>query len=236
MRESAQMTEAEFETNASALWGQIEDALAIYYAFEQLNDLALGNNDIVDIVQADALFWNLHKYALQTALFIILGRIFDISGDAYSIHRLIRDTQANFALFSHAALRVRKQRLNLAAQILDEYFVGLWTPDPACMRPLRQALTPHVTRYRNVYRPLRDALYAHSLTNDQAAIQGLFAATNRQELMRMLLAVREVVGLIQEMYQNGRAPILGQMANDQYEQECRRATTSIIEKLRRAGR
>src|ERR1039458_7134888 len=127
------MTEPEFERNSSALWGQVEDALAVYYTFEQINDLARTNADILDALQVDALFWNVQKHAIQTTLFIILGRIFDLSGDAYSIHRLIRDTEANFGMFSHAALRVRKQRLNLNTQDLGNYFIGLWVPDQACI-------------------------------------------------------------------------------------------------------
>lgn len=176
------MTEAEFERNCTALWGQVEDARAVYCSFEQLNDLARNREDILNAVQADPLFWNVHKHALQTTLFIIVGRIFDFSGDAYSIHRLIRDTEANFNFFSHAALSVRKQRLNLNPQDLANYFIGRWVPDPMCMTRLRRALAPHVKRYRNVYRPIRNQLYAHSLTNDFATAQRLFANTNRVEL------------------------------------------------------
>jgi hypothetical protein len=228
----ASMTEAEFERNSSALWGQVEDALAVYYTFEQINGLAGTDADVLDALQRDALFWNVQKHALQTTLIIILGRIFDISGDAYSVHRLMRDAAATFGLFSHAALRIRKQRLNLSPRDLADYFIGLWEPNPDCFRPLRRALAPHVRRYKNVYRPLRDKLYAHSLTNDPADIQGLFANTNRAELEETLLTVREVVGLIQEMYQNGSEPVLGSMIHDRYRQECRQAATNVLEKLK----
>ena len=34
------MTETEFERNSAALWGQVQDSLAVYYTFEQINDLA----------------------------------------------------------------------------------------------------------------------------------------------------------------------------------------------------
>jgi hypothetical protein len=229
----ASMTETEFERNSAALWGQIEDALAVYYTFEQINDLARTNGNVLDALQADALFWNVQKHALQTTLVIILGRIFDLAGDAYSIHRLLRDTEANFALFSHGALRVRKQRLNLSQRDLTDYFIGLWVPDQACLVALRRALAPHIKTYKNVYRPLRNRLYAHSLTNDAVTIEGLFANTNRIELEEILLAVREVVGLIQDMYQNGSEPVLGRITHDEYRRECRQATTHVIEKLGR---
>src|SRR5262249_9901320 len=151
-------------------WGQVEDALAIYYTFEQINDLSGADADILDALQADALFWNVQKHASQTTLFIILGRIFDSSGDAYSIHKLIKDTKANCGFFSHEALRIRKQRLNLSPQVLESYFTGLWVPDPTCIESLVDALVPHIERYNNVYRLLRNKLYAHSLTNDPPTI------------------------------------------------------------------
>ena len=57
--------------------------------------------------------------------------------------------------------------------------------------------------------------------------------SNRVELEETLLAVREVVALIQEMYQNGHEPILGQIVHDRYLQECRQSCTTVLEKLSR---
>src|ERR1051325_5771755 len=109
------MTDDEFERNCQCLWGEIEDAVEIFYTAEEIQDCARRDENILNAIQHDALFWKVQVHALQSALFIALGRIFDISGDAYSIHKLMRDTGQHFTLlFSHEALRARKAKLDLS--------------------------------------------------------------------------------------------------------------------------
>lgn len=226
------MTEAEFERNCERLWGEIEDAVAMFYTAEEVQDCARRDENILNAIQHDALFWNVQVHALQSALFIALGRIFDISGDAYSIHKLMRDTSQHFTLlFSHEALRARKAKLNLQPQDLDNYLVGLWEPDPLAVKTLRKALAPHVKRYSDVYLPLRNQYFAHTLVVDQTVVNNLFANTNRLELEETLLFAREVVALIQEMYLNGREPKLGNLVHERYREEIRRSTSNVLGKL-----
>jgi chromosomal replication initiation ATPase DnaA len=111
------MTEGEFERNCGRLWSEVEDAIAVFYTAEEIQDCARRDEHILDAIQHEALFWNVQVHALQTTLFITLGRIFDISGDAYSIHKLMRDVGQHFALlFSHQALRARKARVSIPRQ------------------------------------------------------------------------------------------------------------------------
>jgi hypothetical protein len=227
-----EMTEAEFERNCERLWCEIEDAVAIFYTAEEIQSCARGDEDILNAIQQDALFWKVQVHALQSALFIALGRIFDISGDAYSIHKLMRDTGQHFAfLFSHEALRARKAKLNLSSQDLDNYFVGLWRPDPLAVRTLRKALAPHLKRYSHVYLPLRNQYFAHTLVVDQNVVNNLFANTNRLELEETLLFAREAVALIQEMYNNGCEPKLGNLVHARYRDEIRRSASNVLGRL-----
>src|SRR5260370_26776009 len=158
------MTEAEFERDCRRLWSEIEDAVAIFYTAEEIQDCGRRDENILNAIQHDALFWNVQVHALQSALFIALGRIFDISGDAYSIHKLMRNTGQHFTLlFSPEALRARKAKLNLQPQDLDNYFVGLWEPDPLAVKTLRKALALYMYRYSDVYYPQRTQYFAHTL-------------------------------------------------------------------------
>ena len=226
------MTEAEFERDCRRLWSEIEDAVAIFYTAEEIQDCGRRDENILNAIQHDALFWNVQVHALQSALFIALGRIFDISGDAYSIHKLMRNTGQHFTLlFSPEALRARKAKLNLQPQDLDNYFVGLWEPDPLAVKTLRKALAPHVKRYSDVYLPLRNQYFAHTLVVDQTVVNNLFANTNRLELEETLLFAREVVALIQEMYLNGSEPKLGNLVHERYREEIRRSTSNVLGKL-----
>jgi hypothetical protein len=233
------MTEAEFEKNCSDLWGDIEEAIAVFYTSEEINDHALNDEAILDAIQADALFWKVQVYALQTTLFIVLGRIFDMSSDAYSIHKLLRDTGQHFdLLFSHEALRVRKEKekLNLHPKDLEDYFVGLWVPDRKVVGILNKALARHKDRFTADYLPLRSRYFAHNLLNDGTTIQNLFAKTNRKELEETLLFAKEVVALIQELYSNGRELKLGEIIHDRYREEIRSSAKSVLEKLAREHR
>ena len=226
------MTETEFERNCERLWGEIEDAVAIFYTAEEIQDCARRDESVLNAIQYDALFWKVQVHALQSALFTALGRIFDISGDAYSIHKLMRDTGQHFTLlFSHEALRARKAKLNLPPQDLDNYFVGLWRPDPLAVKALRKALAPHVKRYSDVYLPLRNQCFAHTLVVDRNVVNNLFANTNRLELEKTLLFAREVVALIQEMYLNGGEPKLGNLVHERYRAEIRRSASNVLGRL-----
>ena len=226
------MTEAEFERNCRHLWSEIEDAVAIFYTAEEIQDCARRDENILDAIQHDALFWKVQVHALQSALFIALGRIFDISGDAYSIHKLMREAGQHFTLlFSHEALRGRKAKLNLPLQDLENYFVGLWQTDQLAVKALRKALAPHVKRYSDVYLPLRNRYFAHTLVVDQTVVNNLFANTNRLELEETLLFAREVVALIQDMYLNGREPKLGNQMHERYREEIRKSARNVLGKL-----
>lgn len=228
------MTDAEFEKNCSDLLKDIEQAIAVFYTSEEINDLALKDKAILDAIQANALFWKVQVYSLQTTLFIVLGRIFDISSDAYSIHKLLRDTGQHFdSLFSHRALRVRKEKLKLDPEDLENYFVGLWQPDRKIVGILNKALAPHKDRFTTDYLPLRSRYFAHNLLNDATTVQNLFAKTNRKELQETLLFAREVVGLIQEMYNNGSEPKLGEIKPNRYRREILGSAKSVLEKLSR---
>src|SRR5947207_6034134 len=98
--------------------------MAVYYTSEELNGLALKDEAVLDALQGNALFWKIQVYALQTTLFIVLGRIFEMADDAHSIHKLLRDTGQHFEFFSHESLRARKEKLGLAPQDLQNYFLG----------------------------------------------------------------------------------------------------------------
>jgi hypothetical protein len=174
-------------------------------------------------------------YALRTTLIIVLGRIFDMTPDAYSIHKLLRDAGEHFdLLFSHNALRTRKAKLNLRAQDLENYFVGLWVPDRKVVGILNKALAPHKDRFTADYLPLRNRYFAHNLLNDTTVVQDLFAKTNRKELQTTLLFVREVVALIRDMYDNGNEPQLGRLKYEHYPDELQSSTKSVLEKISRA--
>lgn len=228
------MTETEYWRNCQDLWGEIEEAIAVFYTLEEITSLTAKDEAILECVQADALFWKVQVYTLQTTLFIVLGRIFDINDDAYSIHKLLRDTVRHVEFFSKDALRARKEQLDLTPEVLEGYFADVWIPDRPALKELKRALVPHAKRFTEVYLPLRHKFFAHNFVNDERAIADLFANTNRRELEETLLFVRDLIGLIQDLYVNGREPKLGQMTHERYREEITSSVRSVLGKVLRA--
>ena len=124
-----------------------------------------------------------------------------------------------------------RRKLNLRSQDLENYFVGLWQPDPLAVKTLRKALAPYVKRYSGIYLPLRNQYFAHTLVVEQTVVNNLFANTNRLELEETLLFAREVVALIQEMHSNGGEPKLGSVVHERYREEIRRSASNVLAKL-----
>lgn len=84
------MTEEEYWSDCQLLSTEIDDALAVFFTYEEINRLALEDKRILNRLNADALFWKVLVHSLQTSLFIILGRIFDRGDDAHSIHKVLQ--------------------------------------------------------------------------------------------------------------------------------------------------
>ena len=229
------MTEGEFDRNCRKADGDLDAALDAYFMFEALNDRArTGGPKTWSALQRDAHFWVTYRDHLQTATIIIGARVFDISGDAYSIHRLLRDAEKHFDFFSHDALKLRKERLNLEPKILKNYFVGLPVAERAWIYKLRNALKPHAKRFKDVYQPLRNQVYAHTLVTDRQDIAKLFANTNPADLGECLMKARELVGLLKQMFDNGHEPVLGIMRHDRHRKECAKVVGNVLERLARS--
>jgi hypothetical protein len=88
-----------------------------------------------------------------------------------------------------------------------------------------------VKRYSDVYLPLRNQYFAHTLVVNQTVVNNLFANTNRLELEETLLLAREVVALVQEMYHNGGEPKLGNLVHERYREEVRRSASNVLGEL-----
>ena len=229
------MTEEEFERDCHAVSNDIDIALDAHFMFEALNGLAKnGGSRVWTALQRDAQFWVTFRDTLQTTVIVTSARVFDIATDAYSIHRLLRAAEVNFQFFSHAALRVRKQRLNLTPAILDEYFTDLPEPDKAWIARLRDAVKPYAKQFRDVHQPVRSQVYAHRLVTNRSDIEKLFAKTNRNDLGACLMKANEVVGLLNHLFLNGHEPVLGNIRHDRHRKTCAKAVENVMERLVRS--
>ena len=226
------LTNVEFWADIQLVSTEIEDALAIFYTYEEINLLAVEDGEILRLLNEDALFWKVETYSLQTSLFMILGRIFDSAQDARSIHKVVSAVVGQPQLFSKQALAVRKTTEGFPPDGLDQYIATAWAPtSPAELRYLKKELAKHSGRFEQVYRPIRNAIFAHRLlSNDQAAFK-LFGETSRVEVAKILDFLHDLIDAIESLYVNGTRPELGKRSYTEYNQRIRAGAQHVLRKL-----
>jgi hypothetical protein len=154
--------------------------------------------------------------------------------NAHTIYTLINTTLGNLSLFSAAALRSRKTKGGSDPDWLEDFVAEAWTPTSTKdLRHLKVALAPHTRRFEKVYRPIRHAIYAHTLmSNDQAGTQ-LFGETRRDEVARILDFLHDLIGTVRNLYDNGRKPKLGKRDFTEYNERIRNGAATVLRKLAR---
>lgn len=225
------MTETEYWHKCNLLSIEIDDALAIYHTYEQIHQLQATNKTALAVLNADVLFWKVQLYCLKTSLFIVLGRIFDPAPDAHSIQKLVRATQDHPEFFSRDAIANRKSSGGSKPEWLDDYLMSVWIVEPTTLRALRKELLRYVKRFEDIYRPIRNQIYAHKLLGSDESIYELFQKTNRKDVEDILHFLRDLMYCIENLYLNGNEPVLGLRSFDNYRENIRESTRSVFEKI-----
>jgi hypothetical protein len=203
------MTPAEtFERELEIFHTEAESATQFLYAYLAIHATAADNRAVFDLLNTAALFWNTNLGALQTATFIVLGRMFD-QNSKHNIDRLLGFAQKNAAIFSKAALGIRKQGQSATPpDWLNDYLATSYVPKPSDFRRLRILVKKHRKVYEARYRDIRHQWFAHKEIADPAAIGALFAKTNTRELQRLVTFLGSLYDALWELFVNGRKPVL----------------------------
>jgi len=102
------LEESQYWSNIDLLFSEIEAVIAVFHTAEEINTLARNDPNVLRALNKDPLFWRIQVHALQTTLFITLGRIFDTGSDAITIQRVVRETRGHMEFFTRQALGARK--------------------------------------------------------------------------------------------------------------------------------
>jgi hypothetical protein len=156
-----------------------------------------------DHINANALFWNTALHALQSALILALGRVFETS-TPHNVSTFMRAMDANRAAFSRAGLKSRKAQIfgdDLAG--LNNYVQEARLPRPSDFRRVAKFVKQHRTTYLSTYRALRDQVFAHTLTADRERIAELFSKTNIRQLQRMTTDLGHLHDAFWQAFHNG---------------------------------
>lgn len=220
------MTEERYWKEFQELQNQVYAASDAFNTHVLINELALENPNLLKKINRSAAFWKLTTYSLQTTCFIVLSRIFDHSLGAYSIHKLLNDTYDHYELFSKQALRARKSTDPSSTTWIDGYMSSVQEPRKDDVRKLQRMLRSHSNRFEKVLRPIRNKVFAHSLTVDFEEISALFSEVQLRDIDHMLGALNLLIDLIWNLYMNGHRPDL-RRRSQHYKKRKRDLRTSL---------
>jgi len=205
----------------------------IFNFLQEMSRLGAESEAAFDAFNAAPLFWNVHRDCLQESMFMGLGRLCDPSPDAINLNRVLTTAMLHPEFFSERALRRRLKERHLSKEQVDDIVADAWMPkDRVDFKYLKKAVSFHLTRIEQIYRPIRNNHYGHRLT--QRNIHAMFAKTNRKELSTTLDALHEVVSGLLCLHQNGVKPEIGVRDFEPYNDKIKGYARSVIRKV--AGR
>lgn len=175
-------------------------------------NLKAGDQGIQAKISRYPELWTTLLYSLQTTFFISFGRLFDKSGDPLSIARLVDMAVKNPQIFSKTAL-LRRKRFDCRIvgedpEWLTKYIADAWEPTAADLKPLITAFAPHWEKFKQVYAPIRNEIYAHRSKKNEEELYVHFGKTLIGDVDHILRFVHTLLVALQELVSNGRKPDL----------------------------
>lgn len=159
-------------------------------------------------INKNALFWNTTLGALQTSLFISLGRIFDKDPRNHCINRLLSEASENPQIFSRAFLAARKRKQSPGAAWIRTYVKDAYVPTAEDFRRLVRYVAKKRQIYEKAYEPIRHKIFAHSGAGSREKKDALFSKTEIGELQRLVLSLRAFHEAMWQLYFNGIKPTI----------------------------
>lgn len=182
-----------------------------FFLWKGINNYAVNNPSVHRGINENALSWNIITHSLQTTFFIVLGRLFDTDGDSLSAHTFLRKCVENIGQFDQQALRARK----IAASDgnvppwLDGYMRETYAPNVQDFKRLRGELSRHQAKYIEIYRPIRNQIYAHRDVETLESVESLFGRTRISEIEELLGFLYQMKEVVSQLLYNGRLCALG---------------------------
>lgn len=181
------------------------------YANLAVDAILRKNRKALNAVDRTPLFWKTNLGALQTSLFIVLGRIFDQSSN-HNIDKLLRIAQENIGIFSKPALAGRKKRESRDAhKWLPDYLKDVHEPTSADFKRLRREVANYRKIYERNYRDIRHKIFAHKEVSEAVDVEKLFSKTDIRELQKIFVFVNALYEALWQLLHNGHAPVLRPM-------------------------
>jgi DNA-binding ferritin-like protein len=212
---------------------EIDTAAQAFFLWRAINRRASEDRGIYRGLNEQALSWNILTHSLQTTFFIVLGRLFDTDGDAFSVHAFLRSCIENVEQFSKDALRQRKLANSSGGEPewLDEYINSAYVAVEKDFQIMRSELSKRQKRYEKVYRPIRNMVVAHKDAATMDNVDALFGKTNVAEIEELLCFLHQIQETVFQLLHNGRMTKLGDHPFTE-EEYVGRDVFALLERLR----
>ena len=196
-----------FERELENFRREASDAACFYWVSRTVSFMARDRAVLRTLNQAP-LFWNLSEGACQAALVVALGRIFD-QGSPHNIDALLTSAAGQRQIFGKAALEQRKRRSGFTdPKQLRDYMKQVYEPTTEDFRALRRAVAGHRRLYEAHVQDIRHQFIAHREVVTPEAVGELFGRAHLAEIERILAFLPTLHLALQDLYQNGNAPVL----------------------------
>lgn len=183
---------------------EANDCTTYLYAYLTIHAVGGQTSSVRRQLNEHAIFWNTALKALQTALLIALGRVFD-NKSRHNVAVLVRAMESNRAVFSRRAMRIRKQALfSNDPGGLTTYMSDVVAPHSGDFRRIAKQVRQRRVAYDRVYKTLRNKIFAHLELTERAQIDQLFSQTNIRELEKMTTFLTRLHDAYWEAFHNGR--------------------------------
>jgi len=181
------------------------------YAWKNIKNIAAKDDKIYHALNKNSLSWNIILHSLQSTFFISIGRLFDIDGKTFSVHTLLRACIENIGQFSKNALRERKIKGSEADKFpwLDEYIKKSYQPNKEDFLKLKGEVSKRQKRYKSIYKPIRDKIFAHNELKEIRCIDELFKKAKIGEMQDLLCFLYQIERIIFQLLYNGRLMNVG---------------------------
>jgi AbiU2 len=190
---------------------EVHSGIQFLYAYWTMNTILAENKTALNIVNRTSLFWNTNLGALNTSVFIVLGRIFDQNSN-HNIDKLLNIAQNNSIIFSNEALEARKRKGSAnAEEWIDDYMKTVYVPTSKDLRNLRKNVKKYRSIYMNKYLDIRRKIHAHKELSKDDDIKKLYSQTNIREMEKLFIFLYRIYNALWELYYNGNKPTLKPM-------------------------
>lgn len=197
----------DFERELEIFRKEVEEGTQFFYADLAVHGAARRSRQVSEFLNRAPLFWNTCLGALQTGVFVALGRIFD-QRTAHNLYKVLSIAQKHPQIFSKAELGRRKQGNNTSPEWLPAYLLDVYEPTPMDFRRLKSHVRKRRRIYESNYRDLRNKVFAHNAASDDAEVAVLFGKTDIRELQQLFAFLLSLHEALWQLFFNGRKPVL----------------------------